>query len=153
MASASDVDRLHRDLLAAWNARDASAMAELFGVDGVLVGFDGSLVRGRDAIREHLDPIFADHPTPRYVRIVREMRGLEGAWLLLADAGLLPPGADRILPAISARQSLLAQPAEQGVEIALFQNTPIALDLDPEGRETITRELDEVHARDGIIGR
>jgi len=54
--------RLYRDLLEAWNRRDAAGMAALFAHDGSLVGFDGSQVDGGPpAVESHLAPIFVSH--------------------------------------------------------------------------------------------
>lgn len=65
MTSTEDVRRLYLRLPLAWNDRDAAAMADCFADDGVMIGFDGSLVDGRARIVEHLTPIFADHPDRR----------------------------------------------------------------------------------------
>ena len=78
-AQQSDTDagpaRLYRDLLEAWNRRDAAGMAALFAHDGSLVGFDGSQVDGGPpAVAAHLAPIFASHATPAYVGKIRELR-------------------------------------------------------------------------------
>jgi hypothetical protein len=78
-----DVRILHERLLSAWNSRDAKAMASLYAPNGGQVGFDGSTANGRDEIEALLEPIFADHPTARFVAIVREVRALG------ADAALL----------------------------------------------------------------
>lgn len=67
------VEALYRDLLAAWNDRDADAFADLFTTDGSLVGFDGSQVESRAAIAEHLGAVFADHEPAAYVANVREV--------------------------------------------------------------------------------
>lgn len=67
---------LYRQLLEAWNNRDAAAFARLFSEKGSTVGFDGSTANGRAEIEAHLKPIFADHPTARYVSKVRDVRDL-----------------------------------------------------------------------------
>ena len=88
-----DTRELYEHLIGTWNDRDAEAMSSLFAPAGIMIGFDGSLVTGVDAVREHLTPIFADHPTAAYVTIVRSVQSVgDGATLLLADAGMVPPG-------------------------------------------------------------
>jgi hypothetical protein len=48
-------------------------MTAQFAEDGNLVGFDGSQADSRNAIEDHLRPIFADHPTAIYAAKVREI--------------------------------------------------------------------------------
>ena len=94
-----DTRELYEHLIGTWNDRDAEAMSSLFAPAGIMIGFDGSLVTGVDAVREHLTPIFADHPTAAYVTIVRSVQSVgDGATLLLADAGMVPPGQTEITP-------------------------------------------------------
>ena len=59
--------RVYFGLLEDWNRQDAAAMAARFTERGSLVGFDGSAIDGRTCIEAHLKPIFAQHPTPRFV--------------------------------------------------------------------------------------
>ena len=62
---------LYQTLLEAWNDKDAHKMAELFSENGNVIGFDGSQMDGRKQIESVLGQIFADHPTPVYVVVVR----------------------------------------------------------------------------------
>ena len=73
-SSGDDARSLYARLIAAWNARDGVAFAACFVADGSVVGFDGSVVSGRDAIARHLTEIFANHQTPAYVTKVSEVR-------------------------------------------------------------------------------
>ena len=57
---------LYGRLLDAWNARDAVSFAHQFTGSGSSVGFDGSQMDGRDAIRSELARIFADHTPARF---------------------------------------------------------------------------------------
>jgi uncharacterized protein (TIGR02246 family) len=133
---------LYRGLLAAWNARDAEAFAALFTSDGSIVGFDGSQVDGSARIAGHLLGIFADHPTASYVGIVREVRLLSDAVVVVrAVVGMVPPGGTDINPAVNAVQSLVAIGTADGWRIALFQNTPAALHGRPEAVQALTDEL------------
>src|SRR5688572_19530243 len=92
-SSGAPARALYEWLLDAWNARDAAAFSALFAVDGTVIGFDGSLMRGPEAIRAELARIFADHDTARYVSIVRDARATDAdTALLLADAGMVPRG-------------------------------------------------------------
>lgn len=61
------IEAMYKQLINAWNDRNASGMAELFHPLGELIGFDGSLAVGTQGISDHLTPIFRDHPTPPYI--------------------------------------------------------------------------------------
>ena len=133
---------LYQALLEQWNRRDAAGMADLFAEAGHLVGFDGSVVNGRAAIAAHLAPIFRDHPTAAYVGKVREVRFLApGVAVLRAVAGLVPPGAADINPALNAVQSLVAARHDGQWRVELYQNTPAAFHGRPEESAALTAEL------------
>lgn len=147
MTARGEATRLHEGLIEAWNDRDAAAMGSLFSPADFMIGFDGSLVTGADAVREHLTPIFADHPTATYVAILRSVRPLgEDAVLLLADAGMVPPGASEIRAEANSRQTLVASRSDDRWQIDLFQNTPAVLHWDEAGREALTAELNSALA-------
>jgi uncharacterized protein (TIGR02246 family) len=136
------IEELHRDLLDAWNTRDAETYASLFTKDGSLVGFDGSSVDGRDAIREHIGAVFADHEVARYVRIVREVREIgDDVALLRAVVGMIPPDKQDINPQTNAVQFLVAVRTDEGGRVAHLQNTPAAFHGRPDEAERLTDEL------------
>ena len=138
---------LHASLLDAWNRRDAKAMAALFADKGSQVGFDGSLANGPDEILKHLEPIFRDHPTARFVAKVREVRMLgSNAALLRAVAGMIPPGKAEIKQDVNAIQTLVASRVLGQWRIELFQNTPAAWHGRPKDVEALTAELQAVAA-------
>ena len=56
---------VYRQLLEAWNRRDADDFAAAFTEDGSCVGFDGSMMNGRAEIASTLRGIFDQHPTAR----------------------------------------------------------------------------------------
>lgn len=136
------VRALYQALLDGWNGRAARKIAALFAADGNLVGFDGSMVNGPEEIASHIGRIFADHATPAYVAIVRDVRFLSpAAALLRAVAGMVPPGQSDIHPPINAVQSLAAVRQDGRWRIALFQNTPAAFHGRPDLAEQLTAEL------------
>jgi uncharacterized protein (TIGR02246 family) len=141
----SEVEALYFALLDAWNRRDAAGMAALYAADGVQIGFDGSRADGAAHVRAHLEPIFRDHPTARFVAKVRDCRmiGADVA-LLTAVAGMIPPGKDRINPPTNAVQTLVAARAGGHWRVALFQNTPAAWHGREEDRLALTAELQAV---------
>jgi uncharacterized protein (TIGR02246 family) len=138
-------------LLDAWNRRSAAHFAELFGESGSCVGFDGSLMNGRSEIAASLSAIFEHHPTASYVAKIREVRRLgPTVTLIRAVAGMIPPGKSEIIAERNAIQSLVIIESGQGMQIALFQNTPAAFDGRPELRENLTKELADV-AGSGVV--
>jgi hypothetical protein len=62
----NEVRTLYDNLITAWNDHDGRAMAAPFAEDGVIIGFDGSVSSGSQAIGSEMANIFADHETGRY---------------------------------------------------------------------------------------
>jgi len=133
---------LYRELLRAWNERDADRFASLFEEDGNVVGFDGSQVDGRAEIESHLRQIFENHPTGAYVGKVRGVRFLSpDVALLRAVAGMVLPGQSDLNPDLNAIQTLMAVRRGGDWRIALYQNTPAAFHGRPEASQALTHEL------------
>jgi uncharacterized protein (TIGR02246 family) len=144
---------LYRQLLDAWNRRDAEAFAAGFAEDGNCVGFDGSAMNGRADIAAQLRPIFDGHPTATYVAKVREVRPLGPAVALLrAVVGMVPPGNQAINPATNAVQSLVVAAQAGHLKIALLHNTPAAFHGRPQLVEQLTHELTEVLHSGQLVG-
>lgn len=135
-------EELYRKLLARWNAQDAAGFAALFIEDAHVVGFDGSMMFGRQAIESTLAQIFAEHPTATYVAKVRQIHciGADAA-MLTAVAGMIPPDGRDLNPNVNAIQSLVAVRDGHDWRIALFQNTPAAFHGRPEESAKLTAEL------------
>ena len=141
-AAERETRELYRQLLEAWDKRNARDFALLFAPDGNIVGFDGTQVFGQAEIGAHLSEIFSHHQTARYVSIVREVRSLtEGATILSAVAGMVPPGKDDINPELNAVQTMVAVRRSGPLKIALFQNTPAAFHGRPDDADKLTEEL------------
>lgn len=139
----TSLDAVYRLILHSWNIKDAAAFAEHFDAGGCVIGFDGSELHGREAIRSELATIFADHDTGRYVGLVREVQELGGDFALLrAVSGVIPAGASQVNPALNAVQSLVARQVGGDWHVVLYQNTPAAWHGRPELVEALTRELD-----------
>ncbi|KND56998.1 hypothetical protein BSCH_02628 [Candidatus Paraburkholderia schumanniana] len=137
--------RVYFGLLEDWNRQDAAAMAVRFAERGSLVGFDGTPVDGRTCIEAHLQPIFAQHPTPLFVAKVREVRRMASGQTLLvrAIAGMWSRGASELDPRFNAVQSMVLSLCD-GARIEMFQNTPAAFHGRPEESEKLSAELREV---------
>jgi uncharacterized protein (TIGR02246 family) len=142
------VEALHGQILTAWNRGDAAGYAERFTDNAIVVGFDGSEMHGRDDIGRQLEGIFADHEVATYVRIVRGVREVaDGAALLQAVVGMVPPGGGDLMPDRNAVQLLLAVRGDGGWRGEAFQNTPARLDGRPEALEALTDELRDAGER------
>jgi len=142
MSDTDEVQTLHASLLDAWNNCDARQMAALYADKGGQVGFDGSVANTPAEIQEHLEPIFRDHPTARFVAKIREVRmiGADAA-ILRAVAGMVPPGKSEINPKTNAIQTLVASKSSGRWRIEMFHNTPAAFHDRPDEAEKLTKEL------------
>jgi uncharacterized protein (TIGR02246 family) len=146
-----DVIALYRDLITAWNRRDAAALAALFLADGDVTGFDGSMLNGATEIQSSMAGIFAEHQTPPYVAKVRGVRLLaEGVAIVRAIAGMAPPGGRELDPGLNAVQTLIAVRDTSGWRIASFQTTPAAFHGRPDAVAKLTRELQDHAAHGGL---
>ena len=139
---------VYRQLLEAWNRRDADGFAAVFAEDGSCVGFDGSMMNGRQEIASALRAIFDHHPTGSYVARVREVRALSPTVVLVQSVvGMVPPDKDELNPAVNAIQSLVVVGQEPNLKVALLQNTPAAFHGRPELAQQLTSELTAVLRR------
>jgi uncharacterized protein (TIGR02246 family) len=146
--SQDDRDRAlaaYRELLEAWNRRDADGFAAVFTDDGSCVGFDGSMMNGRAEIASTLRSIFESHPTATYVAKIREVRAIApGIAVIRSVVGMVPPGENELKPDVNAIQSLVFVDKGPDVRIALLQNTPAAFHGRPELAQQLTSELTDV---------
>ncbi|GIP37100.1 hypothetical protein J31TS4_03800 [Paenibacillus sp. J31TS4] len=139
-----EIISLYRQLLQAWNDRDAGAMAELFTEDGESIGFDGSSSVGRQDIFAHLQPIFEHHPTAPYVSKIRSVRVHDGRVAILRSiAGMIPPGQSDLNPNVNTHHTIVAIKKEGVWRIELYQNTPAQFHGRPELVDEMTNELRE----------
>jgi uncharacterized protein (TIGR02246 family) len=139
----NDLEDLYRRLLEAWNRQDGDGMAACFDAEGEMIGFDGSYAQGPGGIADHLEPIFSDHETARFVAKVKSVREIgDGVTLLRAAAGMVPPGASDINPETNTHHTLVARKSDNEWRVILFQNTPAQFHGRPELVEAWTKELD-----------
>jgi uncharacterized protein (TIGR02246 family) len=139
------VRALYDTLITAWNDHDGTAMAAPFAEDGVVIGFDGSVSSGIQAISSAMTNIFADHETGRYAVKVKSVRELaQQAVILRAIAGLVPPGQTAIRPETNSHQTVAAEARDGQWRIVLFQNTPAQFHGRPELVEEMTKELQAI---------
>jgi uncharacterized protein (TIGR02246 family) len=136
------VASLYSRLIEGWNAQDADAMAAAMAADGLVIGFDGSQMDGRDQVANELGAVFADHETAAYVTKVRSTTALgPEAALLHAVAGMVAPGRSEIVPDRNAIQTVVASKRDGEWAVALFQTTPAQFHGRPELAEALAQEL------------
>lgn len=144
------VRALYQQLIESWNHRNAADYAALFSPEGIAIGFDGTLMTGSSTIESSLSKIFAHHPTAAYVTLVREIRTLSpDTALLLAVAGMIPPGQRAIKAEVNAMQTMVAGRSKEEWKIILFQTTPAAFHGRPEAVQALTRELQSAYEQTG----
>jgi len=139
----AQIRALYAAFLDGWNRRSGAAVAAGFADDGDVIGFDGSSNHGRLAIAADLRQIFGSHQTPSYVGVVRSVRQIaDGVAVLIAHAGMIPPGGNDFDPALHTVHSLVAVDEGRGRwRISLLQSTPARWHQHPEAREALTEEL------------
>ena len=149
--STEAVLKVYESLLLAWNNQDARKMGELFEPNGSVVGFDGSQLNTIAEIVDTMGFIFSQHPTAKFVSIVREVRAIGSDSILVrASVGMVPRHGKEINPAMNAIQSLVATKVGTEWKISLFQNTPAAWHGRPEDQEKLSNELRQV-AASGVV--
>ena len=138
----TEIEKLHADLLNAWNKQEAAKMASLFTDNGISIGFDGSEYNGRNEIENEMRKIFKDHQTAEYIWKVKGIRFLHAEVATLrAIVGMISHGQKDINPAANAIQTIIAIKQESGWKIELFQNTPAQFHGRPEAVAEMTKEL------------
>ncbi len=136
---------LYEALIRSWNSRDAKGMAGLYAATGGQIGFDGSQISRPAAIEKHLTPIFRDHPTARFVYIIKDAKVLgEAVGVVCAIAGMVPRSGSEINPSLNTVQTMLARKQRSLWKVELFQNTPARLDGRPEDVAAMTRDLQAI---------
>jgi uncharacterized protein (TIGR02246 family) len=139
------VTGLYDRLIGAWNAADAAGMASLISKDGLVIGFDGSQMTGREEVAEELGRIFGDHTPAKYVTKVRSVHELQsGAAVLHAVAGMPSRDGSALMPDRNSIQVVVAHQEDGEWKVALFQNTPARFDGRPDLASALTGELTEL---------
>src|SRR5215213_11436788 len=147
MSTEEAARKLYGQLIDGWNAHDAQAMADAVAADGLVVGFDGSQMLGREAVSAELGAVFADHETATYLTKVRSVTELGSeAALLHAVSGMVPPGGSELMEERNQIQTVVARRTEGEWKVALFQTTPARFDGRPELTEKLIAELSKLLA-------
>ncbi|MGY1692790.1 SgcJ/EcaC family oxidoreductase [Geodermatophilus sp. SYSU D01105] len=139
----AQIRALYAQFLDGWNRRSGAAVAAAFADDGDIIGYDGTHHHGRLAIAADFRQIFGHHPTAAYTAVVRSVRPMApGVAVLLAHAGMIPPGDNDVDPRYHTVHTVVAVDEGGGRwRISLLQATPAAWYQHPEAREALTQEL------------
>jgi uncharacterized protein (TIGR02246 family) len=139
----TQIRALYARYLAGWNQRSGVTVSSVFADDGELIDLDGTLRSGRLSIAADMRRMFAEHATPTFVGVVRSVRRLaDGVVLLHAVAGMVPPGADGVDPALHTVHALTAVEDAGRWKIALLQSTPARYGGRADAVAALTAELD-----------
>jgi uncharacterized protein (TIGR02246 family) len=142
MSAEEAVADVYRRLIDGWNSNNAGDMAAAVAHDGLVIGYDGSQMQGRERVRDELGAIFQHHRTATYITKLRFTRALSpDIGLLHAVAGMVPPGGSEIVPQRNAIQTVVACRGDDGWSAALFQTTPAQFHGRPELADSLTAEL------------
>ena len=145
-SDADAVRALYRDLLRAWNSRDADAFAALFTDDGSIIIYDGTLVAGRTEIGLRFGAIFATYATAVFAQRTIGVRFIsDEVALLLGFVGMFTLSDPPINPTLNAIQSLMARRIAGDWRIAHFQNTRATFDVRPDLAAQMISELQGGH--------
>ncbi|MGY1632837.1 SgcJ/EcaC family oxidoreductase [Geodermatophilus sp. SYSU D01186] len=139
----AQIRALYTSFLDGWNRRSGAAVAAAFADDGDIIGYDGTHHHGRLAIAADFRQIFGNHQTATYVAVIRSVRPVaQGVAMLLAHAGMIPPGSNDVDPRYHTIHTVLAVDEGGGRwRISLLQATPAAWHQHPEAHEALTQEL------------
>jgi uncharacterized protein (TIGR02246 family) len=141
----TQIRALYARFLAGWNQRSGVTVSSVFADDGEMVDLDGTLRSGRLTIAADMRRLFAEHPTPTFVGTPRSVRRLtEGVAVLHAVAGMVPPGADVLDPALHTVHTLTAVEDGGRWKIALLQSTPARYGGRSDAVAALTAELEAV---------
>ena len=139
----TQIRALYARFLAGWNQRSGVTVSSVFADDGEMIDLDGTLRSGRLSIAADMRRLFSEHATPAFVGVVRSVRRLtEGVAVLHAVAGMVPPGAGSVDPALHTVHSLVAVEDDGRWKIAVLQSTPARYGGRAETLAALTAELE-----------
>jgi uncharacterized protein (TIGR02246 family) len=126
-ADEHEILALHRRMLDAWEAGDGDAFAAPFSDEAVFVGFDGSVVQGRERIAASHQELFDRWMKgTRLVEERTEVRFVSSDVAIVhALGGTVMRGKSSPAPERDSIQTLVAVKDRDGWSFASFQNTRI----------------------------
>ena len=116
---------LHGRMLEAWGAGDGEAFAAPFSDDALFIGFDGSVMRGRQQIAATHQEVF--DRWMKGTRLVEERTDVRfvdpDVAIVHALGGTVPRGKSQPTPERDSIQTLVAARDARGWSFVAFQNT------------------------------
>ena len=139
----TQIRALYARFLAGWNQRSGVTVSSVFADDGDLIELDGTLRSGRLTIAADMRRMFSEYGTPTFVGVVRSVRKLtEGVAVLHAVAGMVPPGAAGLDPALHTVHVLTAVDDGGRWKVAVLQSTPARFGGRADAVAALTAELE-----------
>ncbi|WP_299951959.1 SgcJ/EcaC family oxidoreductase [uncultured Modestobacter sp.] len=139
----TQIRALYARFLAGWNQRSGVSVSSVFADDGEIIDFDGTLRSGRLSIAADMRRMFSEHQTPAFVGVVRSVRKLtDNVAVLHAVAGMVPPGADAVDPALHTVHVLTAVEDGGRWRVAVLQSTPARYGGRADALAALTAELE-----------
>ena len=139
------IEACYRQLLSAWNLRDADRFAACFFDDAHLIGFDGSSMDSRAEIASTLAAVFLNQRIGQYVSKVVDIAEIAPRVALLrAVVGMIPADAFDLELTVSAVQSVVFVERDGEVKVALMQSTGASFYGRPEVAELLRIEMEEI---------
>ena len=122
-----EIRALHKRMLEAWGAGDGEAFAAPFSDDAVFIGFDGSVMRGREQIASTHQEVFDRWMKgTRLVEHRTEVRFVDtGVAIVHTLGGTVMRGKSEPTPERDSIQTLVAVRDAGGWSFVSFQNTRI----------------------------
>jgi uncharacterized protein (TIGR02246 family) len=133
---------LYRRWVDGWNGHDARAVATAMDPQGLMIGFDGGVMRGPVEVERAFSAVFADHNPHKIVAIERSTHMLAPTVCrYLGDVGFVDPESGELKESLNARQTLIAALGNDGWRIQLLQTTPAAMYAAPGSQLALSEEL------------
>jgi uncharacterized protein (TIGR02246 family) len=134
-------DLYHR-FVDGWNGHDARSIATAMDPHGLVIGFDGGVMRGPGEVERAFMSVFMDHNPHQIVAIERSMHMLAPTVCrYLGDVGFVVPDSGELDESLNSRQTLIAALGNEGWRINQLQTTPAAMYAAPGTQLALSEEL------------
>jgi len=139
---------LYRRFVDGWNGHDARAIATAVDPYGLMIGFDGGVLRGPSDVERAFTSVFTDHNPHQIVAIERSLHMLAPTVCrYLGDVGFVDTVSGELEESLNSRQTLIAALGNEGWRIHLLQTTPAAMYATPGSQLALSEELRSVLGR------
>jgi len=140
-------DLYHR-FVDSWNGHDARTIATAMDSHGIMIGFDGGVMRGPAEVERTISSVFSDHNPHQIVAIERSIHMVAPTVCrYLGDVGFVDPVSGELEESLNSRQTLIASLGVEGWRIHLLQTTPAAMYAAPGSQLALSEELRAAFSR------